>query len=187
MAGLRGKVLLTVLVVLGTSSSAHAWWGWRAWGYGPGYYGYYGRAYYSAGYFAPAYYNPVSPVCSTMVPAGPRATAPAKKLAESVPGPTTKEPPAQSPMKKGPTVTEARSLNGAAASAGAGERCKVGFWNVTGRDVTLKVDGQPRLLPRDRAVTLDLGRSFSWQVDQDQAITEHVPVEQPFHEVILRQ
>ena len=188
MVGFRGRVFLAAFVLLGTTSSAHAWWGWRLWGHG--YYGsaYYGPAYYSAAYYAPAYYYPVFPVCSTILPVAPPALAPDKKLAETVPNPTTKEPPAGNMLKKGPTVTEARSMARDYARNGDGrEHCKVGFWNVTGRDVTLKIDGQPRLLPKDRAVTLELGRSFNWQVDQEQAVTEHVPAEQPFHEVILRQ
>lgn len=193
MAGLRGKVLLALLVLLGTSSSAQAWWwGWRGWGYG--YYGpaYYGPAYYSAAYYAPAYYAyyPSYPTCSSVVPpAEPQSVAPAKKVAETVPSGTSKEPPGLgNMMKKGPTVTESRSQGGVyAGGANSKDRCKVGFWNLTGRDVTLKVDGQQRLLPRDRAVTLELERAFVWQLDQGDRVTERVPDDQPFHEVILRQ
>jgi hypothetical protein len=186
MAGIRGKVILAVLVLLGTTSPAQAWWwGWRGWGWhGRGYYSYYTPAYYYAYY--PAY--PAYPVCPTMMTvAPPQPMPPAQKIAE--PSGQTKEPALMGDtMKKGPTITEARSMGGAYAQAGnSKERCKVGFWNLTGRDVTLKIDGQQRLVPKDRAVTLDLDRAFAWQVDQGDTVTERVPSEQPFHEVILRQ
>jgi hypothetical protein len=187
MAGLRVKLLLAVLALLGTGSSAHAWWGWRFWGYGPSYYGpaYFGPAYYR--YYAPSYtYCPSVLVYPTVRPIPAAPAEPAKKVANSVP--TTKEPPSSNVMRKGPTVTESRSSGRDTAELGTSkDRCKVGFWNLTGRDITLRVEGQPRLLAKNRAVTLDLARSFSWQVDQEQASTEHVPAEEPFHEVILRQ
>jgi len=126
-------------------------------------------------YYVPSYgYYPYYPACSTIL-------APPKKTGEINPG-------LGSTIKKGPTVTESRSKTGGYAEAGTTkERCKVGFWNVTGRDVTLKIDGQPRLLPKDRAVTLDLDRSFAWQIDQGESVIENVPEEQGFFEVILRQ
>ena len=46
------------------------------------------------------------------------------------------------------------------------ERFPVGFWNVSGRDVLLTVGGQRYLLARNRSITLNLGRTFAWQVDQ---------------------
>lgn len=188
MAGFRMKLLLAGLVVLGTTSSANAWWlGWRFWGYG-----YYGPSYYSPTYYryyAPAYsYCPSVPVYPTVQRIPRDSAAPAQRGAEELRSPTTKEPPASNPKQKGPTVTESRSLSRDFAGAlSAADRCKVGFWNLTGRDITLRVDGQPRPLAKNRAVTLDMARSFSWQVDQDRAINELVPAEQAFHEVILRQ
>jgi hypothetical protein len=180
MAGFFGKVLLAGLVLLSASSSAQAWWGWRWSGY---------PAYYSSAYYGPAYYYPpVYPVCTTVIPTpAPPTMAPAKKIAEKVPAGKTTEPPALGNiMKQGPTIIESRSKSGGYASANK-ERCKVGFWNLTGRDVTLKIDGQQQVLPKNRAVTLDLERAFAWQIDQGETVTERVPEEQPFHEVILRQ
>ena len=189
MAGTRAKLLLVALTLLGTSSSAHAWWGWRFWGYGPSYYSpaYYGPAYYE--YYAPAFsYCPSVAVYPAIRPIPKIPTVPAKKATETVPVPTTKEPPPSSMLQKGPTVTESRSTSRDIADGRPGpDHCKVGFWNLTGRDITLRVEGQPRVLAKNRAVTLDLARSFSWQVDQEQATTEQVPAEQRFHEVILRQ
>src|SRR5437773_416563 len=83
---------------------------------------------------------------------------------------------------KAATVTDSRSMGGADVQAGApGERCKVGLWNLTGRDVTIRIDGQTRVLAKDRAVTLDLDRAFVWQLDQGETVSERVPEAQPFH------
>jgi len=182
MVGIRGNILLASTLILATASSAQAWWGYRA-SYGPWYY-------------SPVYYvYPAYPVCDVTPPAAPKATPvpapaskspPAKSAASTAP--TAKEPPALAePFKKGPIVTESRSLGGHGQASVSGERCKVGFWNLTGRDVTLIIAGQQRTLLKDRAVTLDLGRNFSWQLDQRDAVTERVPEGEAFHEVILRQ
>ena len=186
MIGARIKLLLAVCLVLTTATSAHAWWGW-GWRFGG--YRYYGASYYYAPayyrYYAPSYaYCPSVPVYPTVRPV-PFVT-PAKKAAEKVP--TSKEPPVANAKQKGPTVTESRSTSRSIASSEfSTDRCKVGFWNLTGRDITLRVDGQPRTLAKNHAVTLELARTFSWQIDGERTTNELVPAEQAFHEVILRQ
>jgi len=65
-------------------------------------------------------------------------------------------------------------------------RCKVGFWNITGEDVSLTIDGQERKLPKNRAVTLELGRTFVWQRSGRGPQTERVPEGENVFEVILR-
>jgi hypothetical protein len=57
---------------------------------------------------------------------------------------------------------------------------------VTGRDLTLTVDGQARLLPRNQSVTLTLGRQFTWQVDQRAPLTEGVPAGRNTLEIVIR-
>ena len=82
-------------------------------------------------------------------------------------------------QKKGPTVTESRSKSGGYAQEGAtGDRCKVGFWNLTGRDVTLKIDGRPQVLAKNRAITVELERNMPGKSDQGETVTERVPQEQ---------
>lgn len=99
----------------------------------------------------------------------------------------TAEPPLD--PKRAPVIIESRSFGGAflpqgpAPSAG---RCRVGFWNVTGRDVTLTVNGQARTLSKDRALTVELDRTFGWQIDSGAAHAERVPDEQTSFEVIIR-
>jgi hypothetical protein len=85
----------------------------------------------------------------------------------------------------GPTVIEVRSMNPAVTGL-AKDRCRVGFWNLSGRDVTLVIDGKSRLVARDRALTLVLPRDFGWRVDQQPAQTEHVANEKSAHEIVIR-
>jgi hypothetical protein len=175
MTGLRGTMLWAGLLLFGmTSSSQAGWvWGWRVAGYGPVNYG---QVYY------PAY-----PECVTYMPSATPQPAPLKKTSETPKSNTTKEPPLMGDAKKkGPTVTETRSKSGGYAAT-TGDRCKVGFWNLTGRDVTLKIDGRQQTIPKNRSLTLDLNRSFAWQMDQGETVTERVPDEQTAHEVLLRQ
>jgi hypothetical protein len=134
----------------------------------------------------------------TVIPVGP----PAVPLAVPTPAPPsqTKEPPTAAPVKPapnpkvqsktatpgGPHVSESRSTVAAKMKAATAGRHRVGFWNLTGKDVTLTVDGQTQRLPRDRAVTLELGPQFVWQIDQQPPRTERVPDNLPGHEVVIR-
>ena len=91
---------------------------------------------------------------------------------------------------RGPKITESRYAGGNLATdkqpAPAKELCRVGFWNLTGRDVTLVVDGQTHFLRKDHAVTLDLTRQFAWKMDQGEPRNERVPADRPSHEIVLR-
>src|SRR5262245_6787934 len=99
--------------------------------------------------------------------------------------PTTTEPPTS--QKRAPTVFEARSgARTAQAAEVSQDRCKVGFWNVTGQDVTLTIDGKSRMLAKDRAVTVNIGREFTWQITGREPRQERVPQETKVFEVILR-
>ncbi len=123
--------------------------------------------------YPPTYVMPL-----TVTPAVP-TPAPPSKL------PKVQMPPAQETKAPAPVVTEARSMTGTPPAL-AKDRCRVGFWNLTGKDVTLVVDGKARTLPRDRAVTLELAREFVWQVDQQPARSEHVAENKSAHEVVIR-
>jgi hypothetical protein len=66
------------------------------------------------------------------------------------------------------------------------DRCQVGFWNLSGRDVTLAIEGKSWTLLKDRAVTIDLDRQFSWQVDGRSQHVERVAEGSASHEVTIR-
>jgi hypothetical protein len=183
MAGSLRVVSTALAMLVGGAGPACAFGG--GWGAG--------RSAYYPVYAAPVYgpiYN--MPACQFMAP--PRAAArPVKEqsqpLVKPIPKETkqTAEPPAAG--KRAPIVIESRSLGGILPEASPNlpqGMARVGFWNITGRDVTLSIDGRQRTLAKDRAVTVDLQRSFTWQVNDGVLQTERVPGEQSTFEVIIR-
>jgi hypothetical protein len=96
--------------------------------------------------------------------------------------PQTKEPPLQKqPGLKPPIINSTRSLSGTR------ERCSVGFWNLTGRDVTLTIDGKSFALAKNRKITMELEHQFSWQSDNGSQQIERVPESQATYEVVVRE
>jgi hypothetical protein len=65
--------------------------------------------------------------------------------------------------------------------------CRVGFWNLSGREVTLVIDGKVRTLAKDRSVTLDLDREFSWQIEGRLQHVERVAEGQATLELVIRE
>jgi hypothetical protein len=133
---------------------------------------------------APVYCPPVVSVpASVTVPTGPLYAVP-------TPAPPSQSftPPSGKPAP--PQVTEMRSGTDGQPPGPAvvpvKDRVQVGFWNVSGRDLTLTIDGQRRLLPRNRSITLQLGRQFVWQVDQRAAQKEDIPEGNSTLEIVLR-
>ncbi|MBM4067538.1 MAG: hypothetical protein FJ271_01130 [Planctomycetes bacterium] len=179
------------LVLLIIPSLAHGWWRWggfhhryyRAAYYGGAYYGGYG--YYPVAY-APAYaatYGVYPAACGVSLPV---ATAPTYATPQAAPPSQSNEPP-MAATKKGPTITESRSLGGNYASMDDKTGpLRVGFWNISGKDVNLKVNGETHLVPRNRTLNLRLDRSFIWQAGTNDAKQEQIAESQTTHEVILR-
>jgi hypothetical protein len=111
------------------------------------------------------------------------------------PGPTvlpvpdarpTNEPPLQSSDAR-PKIITTRTLGGNEPSTQSKERCRVGFWNLTGHAVTLTVSGKSWPLAKDQAMTVELDRQFSWQVEGRAQHLERVPDEQMVYEVVVRE
>jgi len=58
----------------------------------------------------------------------------------------------------------------------SGDRCKVDFWNLTNKDLLLRIDGgAPRVLPRGKSLPVVVGRQFTWKVDGRE--TQATPIE----------
>lgn len=186
------RLFVAGIVLLILPTLAHGWWRWgvfhRGGYYRTAYYGsYYGGLYYPDSYF-PVTYAPSHAVypaaCGASLPV---AVAPATHATpRAAPPSQTDEPPTAS-TKKGPTITESRSLGGTypAMDEKAGT-LQVGFWNITGKDVNLKVNGQSHVVPRNRTLNLRLDRNFTWQAGNSEAKQEQVADKQTAHEVILR-
>jgi hypothetical protein len=105
-------------------------------------------------------------------------------------------PPAAAPSTKPegaatPGVKESSSYYGSLATAGSGDpsrldRCSIGFWNGTQREVTLKVQGQLYRLPAGRGLTLDLPRRFIWQMEDREPKLEELPSSQSALDIVMR-
>jgi hypothetical protein len=171
---------------------------YRASSYYPSYY--YASSYYPSYYYAPApvvrYYYASTPVyvepaevCVTPVV----GAAPTSGYAQPYPAPasTTKEPPVDKKKLPPPKVTESRSFSpsdpmNVTAADGTSKGVRVGFWNITGRDVTLTVNGKAMVVPANRNLTLTVSREFSWYLDGQTAREERVPDDKSAHEIVLR-
>lgn len=172
------RVLLAALALLLSGQWADAF-GWRS---------SHTVSYYPVFYTYPVVYS--YPACPVPVVAAPVMMAPTTPYAvprAAPPSPReSSEPPTSSSKKQAPTINEMRSNSGTSKYPPVDDRCRVGFWNVSGRDVTIKVNGESRQLPRNRAVTLELPRDFVWQLEDREARREQVPNGQTTFEIILR-
>jgi hypothetical protein len=173
-----------VAVTLLVTSCASAFGGrLGAWSAPPAVTYYYAAPMYSMG---PYYYN-----CPPM-------SAPTPRI---IPVPDarpmqTGEPPLQKMTDKGtaearkPVIVASHAVGGSylpGSSPLAKDHCRVGFWNLSGRDVTLQVDGKTWTLPKNRAVTLDLERQFSWNLEGRPQRVEQVSQGQAVYEVVIRE
>jgi hypothetical protein len=66
------------------------------------------------------------------------------------------------------------------------ERCEVGFWNLSGRDLVLTIDGMTRFVPHGRNVRMDLPREFAWRVDNRPLEIERIPRSENCLEIVIR-
>jgi hypothetical protein len=109
--------------------------------------------------------------------------APASQYRDPIPD--KKDPPR-------PKVTESRSFSlsmdktaSALEATGKGV-CRVGFWNISGRNLELQVNGKTHVLPRDQSLTLMLDRDFNWQVEGQPAQSERIADDKTAHEIVVR-
>jgi hypothetical protein len=192
---------LTLLVTTAVPGPVEAWPGNRPW-FSTGYY-YYPSYYYPAYYSRPVvrYYYAPAPVYVEAVPICIGPVSPPNPVAVNVvpyaqpkPAPASEsgEPPLPKTGLGPPKVSESRSFtigDAKAAPPAAGKDqtvCQVGFWNITGRDVRVTVDGTAHTVPRDRSITLTLNREFSWQMEGQAPHKERVPDDKGTHEIVIR-
>ncbi len=120
---------------------------------------------------------------ATPTPAGPSSTA-EPPLA---PGGKSSAPPAPGQ----PGIREARyydtyAVAPSTSSKPSGDHCSVGFWNLTNRDISVKVAGRNHVVPSRKNLTLDLERQFAWQVEGRNAETAQVPDSESGLEIVIR-
>jgi hypothetical protein len=185
---LQGSALAVLLVVAGSGSARADWWAYSS---------------CSPSFYYTAYYYPVTtPVYYVIQPAAYACPTPVVRPAIGIGGYAQPQPapPSQGiegPQEKKkagpPKVTESQALSGsdvnvtALAVDGDGNSvCRVGFWNVSGRDVKLTVSGKTYDVQRDRSLNLILSRTFSWGIDGHEPQADRVPDERMSHEIVIR-
>ena len=67
------------------------------------------------------------------------------------------------------------------------DRCRVGFWNLAGRDLSVTIEGKAYSLPKNQVLTFDMDRQFTWQVAGKTPQIQRVPDSQPAYEVLIRE
>src|SRR5262245_25541064 len=160
-------------------------------------------------YYYPVYYQPVAVVyawpvaaapayCVPVAPAPVPAPVPARPpilgtFATPTPAPPSpRPPPPAAARQRAPQVNESRAPAGddpppmADPDGPARDRVRVGFWNLTERPLTLTIDGEERVLPSRRSLTLHLPRQFTWQVGQRAVQVERVPADRGSLEIVFR-
>jgi hypothetical protein len=144
---------------------------------------------------APPSAGPLPPLPTTPSPAP--STAPPPIAPQSPPPPTapklpTLPPPSAMPQ---PAVQESHSSTNAfdtysvppdKGTKPAADRCSVGFWNLTDKELTLKIDGQTHTLAAGKSLTRDLARQFVWQVIGREAQNSTVPAADVGMEIVIR-
>ena len=127
------------------------------------------------------YYCPPTPMVLP-VP----ATQPTYARPTPAPPSQTPEPPLQKMISdpRAPVVITTRSPSSMPSDK---DRCRVGFWNLTNRDVTLTIDGKAWTVPANRTITLETGRQFTWQIGQKAQHVERVADGLATHEVVIRE
>jgi hypothetical protein len=163
---------------------------------------------------APVQFVPVLayPICITpplsVRPSAPQPSGPGHAYARPTPAPpsaapTTAEPPlAEPPSQAKPSPPplsrssgfgestsfyDAYSVASQEMARSAGDRCKVDFWNLTDRDLVLRIDSGPsQLLPRGKSLPVAVGRQFTWQVEGHQTQTRGIDGGEAELQIVIR-
>jgi hypothetical protein len=144
--------------------------------------------YYAVPYY---YYCPPLPMVIPVPDARSGYAIPTPAPPSSTPEPPLQKAPAKAVTDpRLPVIVVSHALGGSHVAGAAPlpkDCCRVGFWNLSGRDVTLVINGKAWNLSKNRAVTLDLDRQFAWQIQGGTQHVERVPQGQSAHEVLIRE
>lgn len=148
-----------------------------------------------------AYYNPcpyfvplVALPAVAVVPLPAERAGAAAGEARPAPAPPSGGPanPTAPPRKAIPGVTETRPYYDAytvaprSSDKPAGDLCWVGFWNLSSRDMTLKLGERTHTLPRGKSIKLEVGRQFAWRIEDREAQNESVSANTSGLEIVIR-
>jgi len=135
-----------------------------------------------AAYYVPVYCVPVV----AAVPAAPPRPYATPTAAPPLANPTPPPMPPAVGEQRTSSYYDAYAVAGREGQPVDGERCTVGFWNTTDRDLVLRVLNSVQPLQRGRGVTLTVPRGFTWQVDGRELKVEQVPAKESGMEIVIR-
>jgi hypothetical protein len=130
------------------------------------------------------YYEPCD-VIPAPLPCSVEERVPSQQpLATPSPAPPSPTGPA-APTKPAPKISESRSYYDAAL--GVDDRVVVGFWNLSNQEKSLIVDNRRHVLVPGQSARLDVGRRFTWRIENGDLQSERVPDGVPTMEIVIRQ
>jgi hypothetical protein len=149
------------------------------------YYAAYPTYFWVASQPIPVCFQAAPPVLAPRLFAVPSAAPPSTEplIPRVSDGPSTREPPRVSDSH---SISARQTTSYFPAEPRRADRCRVGFWNVSGRDHVLKVDGGLWTLPRGKSVTLDLGREFVWALEGSAGQRERIAADKSTLEIVIR-
>jgi hypothetical protein len=71
-------------------------------------------------------------------------------------------------------------------AASSGERCTVGFWNLSDRDLSAKINGKTLTVPRGKNTPVDVPREFVWQVEGREPQVERIATGESALTIVIR-
>jgi hypothetical protein len=143
----------------------------------------------------PLYVTPAPVVCVPVVMprpvAQPQAAPPSTEREPPLIEPTRPVPQSSAKPANGPQQHRSRYFDTYAVAPSAttrpnSPRCSVSFWNLSSRDLVLKVGTQSLTLACGRSATLDLEREFTWKIDGREAESGRVAANESALEIIIR-
>jgi hypothetical protein len=67
-----------------------------------------------------------------------------------------------------------------------GDRCAIGFWNLTSGRLSLRVDGVTRTILPGKSAVVETGRQFTWQVEGREIHREAIPMGEAGLDIVIR-
>jgi hypothetical protein len=94
-------------------------------------------------------------------------------------------------MKPASRITETRFYDSYPVAARPGDRpnparCGVSFWNLTDRQVTVRVAGRSHVVPARQRLMLELERRFDWEVEGYPPQTQQVEAAHAGQAIVIR-
>jgi hypothetical protein len=133
-----------------------------------------------------------APIYAPPTPAPPSAARPTtSEIPPATPSPPAKPsaaPPSGSPgFGESTSFFDAYSVASWKPAPSGGERCTVDFWNLTDRDLILRINGGPaQILPRGKNVPVAVPRQFTWELQGRESQTTRIEGGDSALQIVIR-